>query len=690
MLNNRCSSILDRIINSDNSIMINELAEKFNISSRTVRYDLDKIDDYLLAINMPKLDRKPNNGISLILTKDELKKLFEFLRTTNNYDYVMSQKERIMYMLSALLSKNDYVTINSISEYLMVSRGTIINDMNEMKKWLSNNNIVFETAKGHGIKISGKETEIRKAATKLLFQSMDRINNLNIMKLFQDIDMEFIRKSIRTAEEQMESTFSDDAFNNLVFHIAIAIKRIQMSKDINMEMNELKNLRKTAEYAIASVIAKMLEEKFNIIVPEDEIGYITIHLLGSNMYSAKNSEGDDWVHVQLITSNLIEEVENRTGYSFKYDNQLFDSLLQHVRPALYRLKHDLNAKNPMLEEIKESYPNMFNNLKKSVVFVEKETGEIFNEDEIGYLTLHFMTSLERNKKNNSKKPNVLVVCATGIGTSQFVSTKLTTLFNINIIDTISAHDVDRVLKFNDIDVIISTIPLNVKNIKCIQVNTFLTERNISELSLYFANLDNEFNQNKDQSAKTAYDNILKIINENCVITNHKELKEKLAGYFCVSEIINEQFRPTLKELINKDCVRINEQADNWEEAVRKSGQILKDNGFISDKYIDAMVSMVKNIGTYIVILPGIAMPHAKPEEGALKIGFGIITLKNPVVFGSEENDPVQLIIALSAIDNVSHMNALKELMEVIEDEKFMEKINNVKSSEELLALFNEV
>jgi len=670
--------------------MINELAEKFNISSRTVRYDLDKIDDYLLAINMPKLDRKPNNGISLILTKDELKKLFEFLRTTNNYDYVMSQKERIMYMLSALLSKNDYVTINSISEYLMVSRGTIINDMNEMKKWLSNNNIVFETAKGHGIKISGKEIELRKAATKLLFQSMDRINNLNIMKLFQDIDMEFIRKSIRTAEEQMESTFSDDAFNNLAFHIAIAIKRIQMSKDINMDMNELKNLRKTAEYAIASVIAKMLEEKFNIIVPEDEIGYITIHLLGSNMYSAKNSEGDDWVHVQLITSNLIEEVENRTGYSFKYDNQLFDSLLQHVRPALYRLKHDLNAKNPMLEEIKESYPNMFNNLKKSVVFVEKETGKIFNEDEIGYLTLHFMTSLERNKKNNSKKPNVLVVCATGIGTSQFVSTKLTTLFNINIIDTISAHDVDRVLKFNDIDVIISTIPLNVKNIKCIQVNTFLTERNISELSLYFANLDNEFNQNKDQSAKTAYDNILKIINENCVITNHKELKEKLAGYFCVSEIINEQFRPTLKELINKDCVRINEQADNWEEAVRKSGQILKDNGFISDKYIDAMVSMVKNIGTYIVILPGIAMPHAKPEEGALKIGFGIITLKNPVVFGSEENDPVQLIIALSAIDNVSHMNALKELMEVIEDEKFMEKINNVKSSEELLALFNEV
>ncbi len=103
---------------------------------------------------------------------------------------------------------------------------------------------------------------------------MDSINFFNVttLKLFNDIDIDFIRNTIKIAEEQMETSFSDDAFNNLVIHIAIAIKRIELSKDIIMDSEELKNLRKTAEYAIASGIAKMLEDRFKISIPEDEIG----------------------------------------------------------------------------------------------------------------------------------------------------------------------------------------------------------------------------------------------------------------------------------------------------------------------------------------------------------------------------------------------------------------------------------
>ncbi|EKN40988.1 putative PRD domain-containing protein/PTS system L-ascorbate family, IIA component, partial [Clostridium botulinum CFSAN001627] len=224
MLNKRCSNILQMIVNNEKPITIKEISKKVNKSPRTVRYDLDKIDDYLTEIEFPKLERKSNLGISLDLKDEEIKKLFKIIGKINNYDYVLSQKERVFYIIYELLNKSEFATINMLSDRMMVSRSTIINDLIEVKKWLSENKITLESSKGQGIKILGRERDLRRAAVKLFFQSMDSINFFNVttLKLFNDIDIDFIRNTIKIAEEQMETSFSDDAFNNLVIHIAIA------------------------------------------------------------------------------------------------------------------------------------------------------------------------------------------------------------------------------------------------------------------------------------------------------------------------------------------------------------------------------------------------------------------------------------------------------------------------------------
>ena len=100
-----------------------------------------------------------------------------------------------------------------------------------------------------------------------------------------------------------------------------------------------------------------------------------------------------------------------------------------------------------------------------------------------------------------------------------------------------------------------------------------------------------------------------------------------------------------------------------------------------------MIDNVKKIGSYIVILPGIAMPHSRPEDGAFKIGFSIMTLKNPIHFGNSENDPVKLVITMSVVDKKSHVNSLKELMKIIEDDEFMDKISSATTKEDILKIF---
>lgn len=168
---------------------------------------------------------------------------------------------------------------------MFVSRGTINNDLKEVRKLLEGNNIKLQSEKSKGIKAIGDEKNLRKVVSNLMLENVadSDLIGVNFKKLFKDMDIEFIGNVIKTAEDQLESTLSDYSFNNLLIHIAIAIKRIELAKDIVMDDNELKNLSKTCEFSIASAMARMLENRYDIKIPKSEIGYMTIHLLGSNV-----------------------------------------------------------------------------------------------------------------------------------------------------------------------------------------------------------------------------------------------------------------------------------------------------------------------------------------------------------------------------------------------------------------------
>lgn len=143
------------------------------------------------------------------------------------------------------------------------------------------------------------------------------------------------------------------------------------------------------------------------------------------------------------------------------------------------------------------------------------------------------------------------------------------------------------------------------------------------------------------------------------------------------------------EIINPKSVRAKVSVNNWEEAIRYAGGLLFDNGSIESSYIDRMVNIVKEIGPYIVMIEGVAFAHARPEDGANRIDLSVITLKEPINFGQEENDPVVVVFALSAVDNVSHIELLKELGIIFENMDNVAKLAQCESDEALLlALFN--
>lgn len=141
----------------------------------------------------------------------------------------------------------------------------------------------------------------------------------------------------------------------------------------------------------------------------------------------------------------------------------------------------------------------------------------------------------------------------------------------------------------------------------------------------------------------------------------------------------------IEKLFTEQTVAVDVAAKDWEEAVRCGGAMLESSGSTTGQYADAMVDTVKQVGSYIVIAPGLAMPHARPEYGVKKLGMGLVRLAHPVAFGNEEYDPVDLLIFLCATDHNSHISALAELMQLIEDETFLERVRGGMTKEEILA-----
>ncbi|REB08770.1 PTS sugar transporter subunit IIA [Sporosarcina sp. BI001-red] len=135
-------------------------------------------------------------------------------------------------------------------------------------------------------------------------------------------------------------------------------------------------------------------------------------------------------------------------------------------------------------------------------------------------------------------------------------------------------------------------------------------------------------------------------------------------------------------VLTEGLVELNVEAKDAEDAIRKAGQLLVNEGLAEARYIDAMVKGFQDIGPYIVVAPNIAFPHARPEAGVIEKGVSIIRLSEPVKFGHPTNDPITLVCALCGVDSKSHIEMLQALATLLRDEDKLKTIMNPEASKQ--------
>ena len=145
----------------------------------------------------------------------------------------------------------------------------------------------------------------------------------------------------------------------------------------------------------------------------------------------------------------------------------------------------------------------------------------------------------------------------------------------------------------------------------------------------------------------------------------------------------------LQDLLSEDNVSFRYPAETWEDVIRHGGQLMVDAGFIEPTYTEAMIDVVRDMGPYIVLAPGLAMPHARPEMGAKQVGTALVTLEKPIDFGSPENDPVSVAIFLCAPNKDEHIQLLTDIATLFEDEEFLDAAVNFESIEDVQSFLAE-
>lgn len=140
----------------------------------------------------------------------------------------------------------------------------------------------------------------------------------------------------------------------------------------------------------------------------------------------------------------------------------------------------------------------------------------------------------------------------------------------------------------------------------------------------------------------------------------------------------------LKDILTEDLIDTQVDVANWEEAVRAVGRLMVRQGAIEERYIDGMIRTAKELGPYIVIAPGIAIPHSRPEDGVLRNSMAFITLKTPIEFGNKDNDPVRLVIAFGAVDKDQHIATLADLARILEQPDKVQALQSATNAREFM------
>lgn len=499
----RSQKIVSMLLESSDPVKEQALADALGLSKRTIQRELEAVDYGLRPYHL-SLIRKKRVGVQIQGSVENKQALHKELKIDQDIDFT-NIEERRRYLLLELLRDRTPQKLITFADRLGVSEATIASDLESLQDWLRQNHLEIIRRPGYGIVLEGKEVDYREAVNRFInensegFYSLDRFQRQELIEksfsspshagILSLLNKDTIIKVIDVLDAMDEPYFkrmTDNAYVALVIHIAISIDRIQKGgiaepkKELNTDKKDLASLQ------LAKKIHKAMERAFQIQIPQVEISYLQVHIQGSKKDYSTSTMVDEYLNqvddqqIQMV-HRMIERFDSKYQYDLEQDDIFVRGLLIHLQPVLIRLQNHLNIFNPLLKDIQDQYPEVFAKCKEAAKVITEETGYEIQDEEIGYLAMHFGAALERlhEMKTYTRIVRIGVVCASGFGLARLMETNLRMILPDSVeLVPLGTNDIDQA---SNIDFFVSSFDLNHPQLDSIRVNPLFTEDDITRI-----------------------------------------------------------------------------------------------------------------------------------------------------------------------------------------------------------------
>lgn len=506
------------------------IAKLLGLSSKTIRSHIKFINEASNDFGFSILIKK-SKGYQLHIIDEGLFNYFlneRFLKDENlNFN---NQDSRIRYIMKKLLLDDHYTKLESLSESMFVSVGTLKNDLNEMRKILSQYEIEIVSRPNYGMKIIGKEFQIRYAIAKFL------LNNQHVNIGFTEDDIKSVKSYLIKLLSKYKIEIPEVKLDNLVTHINIAIVRIRnelmIEQQFQIEEQQLPNKLKS----FFEEMIHFIEYRFELILPKKEMDYLYIHFVTTGiMNEVRNIPRNKMIETMI--KHMLDHIKRIFYLDLTSDNNLKKNLYLHLCTSINRYKYKMNIRNPMLNEIKQNYPFAFDLGLVASKMIEKDLKVQISESEIGYLALHFEMALNRIETDKGKL-NVILVCNSGLTSSQLIKYKLMQNFSnqiqiSEIVELYNIHNADLV----QADLIISTVPINDNvDLPILYVNPIMSQQDLDKIQKFI-----------DLKDTHHLDELIEIIELKTKLDNKEDLLKYLNVQLEKKDLIYSGFIDSVKE-----------------------------------------------------------------------------------------------------------------------------------------------
>ncbi|WP_347549089.1 BglG family transcription antiterminator [Pseudalkalibacillus hwajinpoensis] len=693
-LDERSTYLLTKLVHTKELITVEHVIEQLGISKRTFHYDLQKINDWLDENKLPIIQTR--QGMGYYLSEETKQTVPNLMRELKEWQYHYSQMERVTLIGIELLTNDQPVFMQNFMDLTQVSRGTVSKDLKLVKNLLQEEELVIQYERSTGYVVEGKEENKRRILSRFLTEVLTNeqlIEMTNVLyPLLKNGDEHTysnlipMKQIIMNVEPILKVELTDDTIQVLAIQLIVLLQRLKGEHRIQLDPDEKQAVSSTREFEAAKNIAAELESQFNLSPSIEEICFITMHLLGSRVnYSEVSAVGNLEIEkLRKVVSEIVNEFQIYACVLFEQREELEDALFLHLKPTYYRLKYHVPITNELTASVQQEYPDVFSITKRAVWPIESMMSQKLPDDELAYLAMHFGAWMQKEKLPEITFGKALIVCEMGIGTSNILRGQLEKLLtNVEVIGTVSRRQF--INNHYQVDYVFSTSSLHHQTLPVLTVNPILTQQGKEKILHWMEEVQSTPN---DQVVPTP-DIIIELIKKHGTITDEKELRNELNQLFIPSPttLSTERFdRPMLNDLLHEETIQFASHTTDWKEAIKTAAMPLVTNEQITTSYIDAMIKNVEDLGPYVVIAPGIAIPHARPEEGVNTVGMSLLRLDQEVPFSPKEKHQVKLLIVLAAVDNETHLKALAQLSDLLSEEENLAKIYGAKEKEEIIKL----